>query len=215
MIENQQQIINKLMELNDKQMYMIKVLEDKINNTINKNIMTFAEATKNDIKETLINNIIHIVKKTIKLNNTINDNNKSVIFYNIQNINEKNVLSRNQLELNNINKILQSINIQSKIINIHRVGKYIDDDDTSIYTSIPVKITLESENYKNNIISNAFKLKDTNFKHIGISLVYSKDELSTIKKLSNEAIEKSVDGQKFKLKINGFNFRIVDILNNE
>ena len=120
-------------------------------------------------------------------------------------------MSRNQLELNNINEILQSINIQSKIINIHRVGKYIEDDDKSR----PVKITLESENDKNNFISNAFKLKDTNFKHVGISLVYSKDELSTIKKLSNEAIEKSVDGHKFKLKMNGFNFRIVDILDNE
>ena len=85
------------MELNDKQMDMIKVLEDNINNTINKNIMTFAEATKKDIKETLTNNIIHTVKNTIKLNNTINDNNKSVIFYNIQNINETNLMSRNQL----------------------------------------------------------------------------------------------------------------------
>ena len=140
------------MELNDKQMDMIKVLEDKINNTINTNIMTFAEATKKDIKETLTNNIIHTVKNTIKLNNTINDNNKSLIFYNIKNINQKNVMSHNQLELNNINEILQSINIQSKIINIHRVGKYIEDDDKSR----PVKITLESENDNNNIISNAF-----------------------------------------------------------
>ena len=47
------------------------------------------------------------------------------------------------------------------------------------------------------------------------TLVYSKDELSTIKILSNEAIEKSVDGQKSKLKINGFNFIIVDTLDNE
>ena len=54
---------------------MIKVLENKINNTINKNIMTFAEATKKDIKETVTNNIIHRIKNTIKLNNTINDNN--------------------------------------------------------------------------------------------------------------------------------------------
>ena len=74
---------------------MIKVLEEKIN----KNIMSFAEATKKDIKETLTNNIIHTVKNTIKLNNTINDNNKPVILYNIKNINEKNVMSRNQLEL--------------------------------------------------------------------------------------------------------------------
>ena len=80
MIENQQQIINKLMELNDKQIDMIKVLEDKINNTINTNIMILSEATKKDIKETLTNNIIHTVKNTIKLNNTINNNNKSVIF---------------------------------------------------------------------------------------------------------------------------------------
>ena len=40
-------------------------------------------------------------------------------------------MSRNQLELNNINEILQSINIQSKIINIHRVEKYIEDNDNS------------------------------------------------------------------------------------
>ena len=65
MIENQQQIINKLMELNDKQMDMIKVLEDRINNTINTNIMTFAEATKKDIKETLTNNIIYIQLKIL------------------------------------------------------------------------------------------------------------------------------------------------------
>ena len=57
--------------------------------------------------------------------------------------------------------------------------------------------------------------KDTNFKYIGISLVYSKYELSTIKNVYNEAIEKSVNGHKFKLKINGFNFRIVDTLDNE
>ena len=68
------------MELNDKQIDMIKVLEDKINNTINTNIMIFSEATKKDIKETLTNNIIHTVINTIKLNNTINNNNKSVIF---------------------------------------------------------------------------------------------------------------------------------------
>ena len=60
MIENQQQIINKLMELNDKQIDMIKVLEDTINNIINTNIMTFAEATKKDIKEILINNILQL-----------------------------------------------------------------------------------------------------------------------------------------------------------
>ena len=50
MIENQQQIINKLMELNDKQMDTITVLEDKINNTINKNIMTFAVITLRNTK---------------------------------------------------------------------------------------------------------------------------------------------------------------------
>ena len=60
MIENQQQIINKLMELNDKQIDMIKVLEDTINNIINTNIITFAEATKKDIKEILINNILQL-----------------------------------------------------------------------------------------------------------------------------------------------------------
>ena len=60
MIENQQQIINKLMELNDKQIDMIKVLEDTINNIINTNIMTFAEATKKYIKEILINNILQL-----------------------------------------------------------------------------------------------------------------------------------------------------------
>ena len=53
MIENQQQIINKL---NDKQMDMIKVLEEKINNTINKNIMILAEETKKDIKDSLTRN---------------------------------------------------------------------------------------------------------------------------------------------------------------
>ena len=74
-------------------------------------------------------------------------------------------MSRNKLELNNFNEILQLINIKSKIINIHRVGHYIKDNDKFRQ----VKITLESENYKNNIISNAFKLKDTNFKHIDIS----------------------------------------------
>ena len=43
-------------------------------------------------------------------------------------------MSRNKLELNNINEILQSINIQSKIINeinIHRVGKYNKYNDKS------------------------------------------------------------------------------------
>ena len=60
------------------------------------------------------------------------------------------------------------------------------------------------------IISYIIHLKKyTNFKHIGISLVYSKYELSTIKNVYNEAIEKSVNGHKFKLKIN---FRIVDTL---
>ena len=57
--------------------------------------------------------------------------------------------------------------------------------------------------------------KDTNFKYIGIYLVHSKDELSTIKNVSNESIEKSVYGQIFKIQINLFNFIIVDMLDNE
>ena len=54
-------------------------------------------------------------------------------------MNEKNVMSHNQLELNNINKIPESKNIQSNIINIHRVGKYIEDDDKSRSVKIILK----------------------------------------------------------------------------
>ena len=69
--------------------------------------MKFAEA----IQKCINNNIIYTVKNIIKINNTINHNSKSVIFYNIKNINEKNLMNHNKLEINNINKILQIINI--------------------------------------------------------------------------------------------------------
>ena len=61
------------------------------------------------------------------------------------------------------------------------------------YKIRPIKIILNTENEKINILDNAFRLKNTIYNKIGISHEFDKNQLNTQKKLLSEAKDKSSD----------------------
>ena len=77
------------------------------------------------------------------------------------------------------------------------------------YKSRPLKIILNTENDKIDILDNAFKLKNTIYNKIGISHQFYKKQLNTQNKLLLEAKYKSSDTIVYKVKFINNNFKMI------
>ena len=71
-------------------------------------------------------------------------------------------------EFKTVSNILETIS-SIKIIKMHRIGKIDIDKPVHAYKVRPIKIILNTENEKIDILDNAFRLKNTIYNKIGIS----------------------------------------------
>ena len=92
---------------------------------------------------------------------------------------------------------------------MHRIGKIDIDKPVHAYKIRPLKIIMNTENEKIDILENAFKLKNTIYNKIGISHEFDKNQLNIQKKLLQEAKDKSSDTIVYKVKFINNNFKMI------
>ena len=92
---------------------------------------------------------------------------------------------------------------------MHRIGTIDIDKPVHEYKIRPLKIILNTENEKIDILENAFKLKNRIYNKIGISYEFDKNQLNIQKKLLQEAKDKSSDKIVYKVKFINNNFKII------
>ena len=125
-IKNQTDIINALNENKENNKILLNTIKC---NDINKNMKSFAEATRSSITYVLNNNIVKTVNETINKQETNNINNMSIIMYNIKESSIEDYNSRKNEEMLYLNSIVSIIskdtpNLDNKIIDHYRLGKY-------------------------------------------------------------------------------------------
>ena len=89
-----------------------------------------------------------------------------------------------------------------------RIGKYHENENRNR----PIKIILDSEFERNQILANANKLKNNNINKIRISRKFSKEQLETITKLIEE-ITKNPSQNDQSVRFIDNNFKIIQIRN--
>ena len=204
-IINQNKIINDLNDKFDSNKILLENINSNINNQfkINNN-KTFADITKKNIEQTIKKNLTNTINKTLITNNNNIDKTKTIILYNLKSIDD-NYINRYNDEKNKINKIINILDIDNiKINKFHRIGKYIEGQH-----SRPLKLILETQLQKEEFIKNAYKLKNTDLNHIGISIEYSFEQLQEIKDLKQEAKNKSSSDTKYKVITLNNKFKII------
>ena len=190
-IKNQTDIINALNENKENNIILLNTIKC---NDINKNMKSFAEATRSSITDVLNNNIVKTVNETINKQETNNINNMSIIMYNIKESSIEDYNSRKNEEMLYLNSIVSIIskdtpNLDNKIIDHYRLGKY--DKNSSIIR--PIKITFNNLQTKQFILNNAKNIKNSVYKHVNISMSLSKAEQIKLKELNTEAIHLSAN----------------------
>ena len=114
--------------------------------------------------------------------------------YNIKESSIEDYNSRKNEEMLYLNSIVSIIskdtpNLDNKIIDHHRLGKY-DKNSSKIR---PIKITFNNLQTKQLIINNAKNIKNSVYKHVNISMSLSKAEQIKLKELNTEAIHLSAN----------------------
>ena len=90
---------------------------------------------------------------------------------------------------------------------MHRIGTIDIDKPVHAYKIRPLKIILNTENEKIDILENAFKLKNTIYNKIGISHEFDQNQLNIKKK--SEAKDKSSDTIVYKIKFINNTFKMI------
>ena len=181
---------------------------NKIEEKNNSNIISYANITKQNIENTYEIN-------TSKIISQIESNTKSIIIYNLKEEKEDNFNLRNKNSNSIINDITEILEIKNniQIMDSYRLGKY-NEKETNIR---PLKIVLNKTMDQSYFIKNAFKLKDTKYKHIGVVEEYKESDKVTIKNLKIEIKNKlKLDNSKnyYIRKINK-DFKIIEVNKNE
>ena len=192
---------------NTKQISILTEEITKLRSSVN-NIITDNSVKKNTYASVTAKNLEFKICKTVSKNviDNINDNfsnKKSLIIFNsTENKNSLDKFSKRNNEMKKISEIIKTVagDKQIEISTFHRLGKFSPDGNNIR----PIKVTLKSEEDKLFIIKNAFKLKNSNFNKIGLSYVFSKEELHKQKELQLQALSKSNANVKYHVKyING------------
>ena len=89
-----------------------------------------------------------------------------------------------------------------------RIGKYHENENRNR----PIKIILDSEFERNQILANANKLKNNNINKIRISREFSKEQLETRTKLIEE-ITQNLSQNEQSVRFIDNNFKIIQIRN--
>ena len=95
------------------------------------------------------------------------------------------------------------------IIKMHRIGKIDIDKPVHAYKIRYIKIILNTEIEKIDILENAFKLKNTIYNKKEISHEFDNNQLNIQKKLLQEAKDKSSDTIVYKVKCINNNFKMI------
>ena len=95
------------------------------------------------------------------------------------------------------------------IIDIHLI-KIDIDKPVYAYKIRPLKIILNTENEKIDILENGFKLKNSIYNKIGISHEFDKNQLNIQNKLLHEAKDNSSDTIVYKVKFINYTFKIIN-----
>ena len=181
---------------------------NKIEEKNNSNIISYANITKQNIENTYEIN-------TSKIISQIESNTKSIIIYNLKEEKEDNFNLRNKNSNSIINEIIEILEIKNniQIMDSYRLGKY-NEKETNIR---PLKIVLNKTMDQSYFIKNAFKLKDTKYKHIGVVEEYKESDKVTMKNFKIEIKNKlKLDNSKnyYIRKINK-DFKIIEVNKNE
>ena len=138
--------------------------------------------------------------------NEINARSKTIILHNVKEIIHDDKKTKYDEEFKTVSNILETI-LSIKIIKMHRIGKI--DIDKSVHIKSDIKIIMNTENEKIDILDNAFRLKNTIYNKIGRSHEFDKNQLNTQKKLLSEAKDKSSDTIVYKVKCINNTFKMI------
>ena len=119
----------------------------------------------------------------------------------------KNIITK-EIEKSKIEEILNITETKFTILEHMRIGKNHENENRNR----PIKIILDSELERNQILANANKLKNNNINNIRISREFSKEQLETITKLIEE-ITKNPSQNKQSVRFIDNNFKIIQIRN--
>ena len=124
-------------------------------------IISYANITKKNIENTYEIN-------TSKIISQIESNTKSIIIYNLKEEKEVNFNLRNNNTNSIINDITEILEIKNniQIMDSYRLGTFNEKETNRPIK--PLRILLNKIMYQSYVIRNAFKLKDTKYKHIGV-----------------------------------------------
>ena len=104
---------------------------------------------------------------------------KTIILYNVKEQIFNDTNSKDNFEFKSISNIIDIVYNKNKNIKInkfHRIGKF-NKNITNLSKNRPMKIVLDSEESKSILIRNAYKLKNSSFNKVGISIEYSIEQL--------------------------------------
>ena len=158
----------------------VNINNDKCNDT-----ESYAIILNKNLEKTIENTIIKSVNKNISETNNINCIKKTIILYNVKEQIFNDTNSKENSEFKSISNIIDIVSDQNKNIKInkfYRIGKFNKNDITNLSKNRPMKIVLDSEESKSILIRNAYKLKNSSFNKVGISIEYSIEELIQKKK---------------------------------
>ena len=187
----------------------IKLLKkEKSNISVDSNIKYSDIVTKN-IEKTIINTLNETVQSNMEKIECDKIKKSSLIIYNVNEKNFNTKIEKNKSETKTVNEIINILTGDNiiKPIKIHRIGTF----NSNINKNRPLKITLNTENEKLNILSNTFKLSNSQFNKIGISNEYTSIQLEQRNELINEIKEKNKlsDVTKYKIRFINENFKII------
>ena len=153
----------------------VNINNDKCNDT-----ESYANILNKNLEKTIENTIIKSVNKNISKTNNVNCIKKTIILYNVKEQIFNDTNSKENSEFKSISNIIDIVSDQNKNIKInkfHRIGKFNKNDITNLSKNRQMKIVLDSEESKSILIRNAYKLKNSSFNKVGISIEYSIEQL--------------------------------------
>ena len=152
----------------------ININNDKCNDT-----ESYAYILNKNLEKTIENTIIKLyVNKNISETNNVNCIKKTIILYNVKEQIFNDTNSKENSEFKSISNNIDIVSDKNKNIKInkfHRIGKFNKNDIKNLSKNRPMKIVLDSEESKSILIRNAYKLKNSSFNKVGISIEYSID----------------------------------------